>query len=88
MKTGSKWGHPQWEASGGSADVLSERNKQLLIGPDRGLGGQVRDTLEEAGSLAGGGGAGQDGMFEGLPGPRTQRAGPVGITTAPRGVSR
>jgi len=88
VKGGSKRGHPRRETSGGSADELSQRNKQLLVGSDRGLGGQVRNSLEEAGSLAGGGGAGQDGMLEGLRGLRTQRAGCVGVRTAPRGVSR
>jgi len=44
--------------------------------------------LEEVSSLTGGGGAGQDGMFEGLQGLRAQWAGLVGIRIAPRGVSR
>jgi len=52
-------------------------------GPDQGLRGQVRDSLEEAGSLAGGGGAGQDGVFEGLWGLRAQGAGRVSIRTVP-----
>jgi len=53
------------------------------LGPDWGLRSQVRDRLEEAGSLTGGGGAGQDGMFEGLWGLRAQRAGRVGIRVVP-----
>ena len=44
--------------------------------------------MEEAGSLTGEGGAGQDGVFEGLRGLRAQRAGCVGVRIAPRGVSR
>jgi len=44
VEGGSKRGHPRRETSGGSADELSQRNKQLLVGPDRGLGGQVRDS--------------------------------------------
>ena len=66
MEGGSKRGHPRRETSGGGADELSQRNEQLMVGRDWGLGGQVRDPLEEAGSLKGGGGEGQDGMFEGL----------------------
>ena len=70
MEGGGKRGHPWRETGGSGADELSQRNKQLLVGPDRGLRAQVRDPLEEAGSLTGGGGAGQDGMFEGLRGLR------------------
>ena len=88
MERGSKRGHPTRETSGGGANELSQRNEQLLVGPDWGLGGQVQDLLEEVGSLTGGGGAGHDGMFEGLWGLRAQRAGRVGIRIAPRGVSR
>jgi len=66
VEGGGKRGHPQRETGGSGADELSQRNEQLLVGPDRGLGAQVRDPLEEAGSLTGGGGAGQDGMFEDL----------------------
>jgi len=65
-----KRGHPGGETSGGSVNELSHGNELLLVGPDWGLRGQVRDPLEQAGSLVGGGGAGQDGMFEGLPGLR------------------
>jgi len=79
VEGGSKRGHPRRETSGSSADELSQCNEQLLVGPDRGLGGQVRDPLEEAGSLTGGGGAGQDGMFEGLWGLRAEQAGGIGI---------
>ena len=88
MEGGGKREHPRRETSGGGADELSQRNEQLLVGPGRGLGGQVGDTLGEAGSLTGGRGAGQDGMFEGLRGLKTQWAGCVGIRIAPRGVSR
>jgi len=88
VEGGSKRGHPLRETSGADADELSQRNEQLLVGPDRGLGSQVRDPLEEAGSLVGGGGAGLDGMFEGQRGLRAQRAGRVGIRIAPLGVSR
>jgi len=83
VEGGCKRGHPRRETSGGGVDELSQGDKQLLVGPDRGLGGQVCDRLEEAGSLTGGGGAGEDGMFEGLPGLRAQRAGRVGIRIAP-----
>jgi len=70
VEGGNKRGHPRRETSGGGVDELSQRNEQLLVGPDKGLGSQVRDPLEAAGSLRGGGGAGQDGMFEGLRGLR------------------
>jgi len=79
VEGGGKWGHPRRETSSGGANELSQRNEQLLVGADRGLGGQVRDPLEKAGSLMGGGGAGQDGMSEGLWGLRAQWAGRVGI---------
>jgi len=68
VEGGSKRGHPRRETGSSGADELSQRNEQVLIGPDRDLGGQVRDPLEEAGSLTGGGGAGQDGVLEGLRG--------------------
>ena len=68
MEGGGKGGHSRRETGGSGADELSQRNEQLLVGPDGGLGAQVRDPLEEAGSLTGGGGAGQDGVFEGLRG--------------------
>jgi len=83
VEGGSKRGHPWGKASGGGAYELSQGNEQLLVGPDLGLGGQVRDPLEEAGSLKGGRGAGQDGVFEGLRGLRAQRAGQVGVRIAP-----
>ena len=83
MKGGSKRGHPRRETCGGGANELSQRDEQLLVGLDWGLGGQVRDPWEEAGSLMGGGGAGQDGVFEGLRGLRAQRAGHVGIRVVP-----
>jgi len=63
---GSKWGHSRRETSGGGANELSQQNAQLLVRPDWRLRGQVRDPLEEAGSLMDGRGAGQDGMFKGL----------------------
>jgi len=88
VEGGSKRRHPRWETSGGGADELSQPNEQLLVGPDRSLRGQVRDPLEEAGSLTGGGGAGQDGMFKGLRGLRAQGTGWVGIRIVPQGVSR
>jgi len=68
MEGRGKRGDPRRETGGSGADELGQRNEQLLVGPDRGLGAQVRDPLEQAGSLTGGGGAGQDGMFEGLRG--------------------
>ena len=83
VEGGGTRGHPRRETSGSGADELSQGMEQLLVGPDWSLGGQVRDTLEEAGSLTGGGRAGQDGMFEGLLGLRAQRAGRVGIRIAP-----
>jgi len=33
-----KRGHPRRETSGGGADDLSQRDEQLLVRPDRGLG--------------------------------------------------
>ena len=83
MEGGGKRWHPRGETSGGSANELSQGNEQLLVRPDWGLRSQVRDPLEEAGYLAGGGGAGQDGMFEGLRGLRAQRARRVGIRIVP-----
>ena len=83
MKRASERGHPRGETSSGGANELSQGNKQLLVGPDWGFWSQVRDPLEEAGSLTGGGGAGKDGMFEGLRGLEAQRAGRVGIRIAP-----
>ena len=70
MKGGSKRGHSRREISGSDPDELSQRNEQLMVGRDWGLRGQFRDHLEEAGSLMGGRGAGQDCMFEGLQGLR------------------
>ena len=70
MEVGSKRGHPRRETCSGGANELSQRNDQLLVGTDWGLRGQARDPLEEAGSLIGRRGAGQDGMFEGLLGLR------------------
>jgi len=70
VEGGSKWGHPRRETSGGGANELSQGNEQLLVGPDWGLRSHVRDPMEETGSLVGGGGARQDGMFEGLRGLR------------------
>jgi len=58
VEGGGRRGHPRRETSGGGVNELSQGNKQLLVGPDWGLRSQVRDPLEEAGSLAGGGGAG------------------------------
>jgi len=70
VEGGGKRGHSRRETGGSDANELSQRDKQLLVGPDRSLRGQVRDPLEEAGSLMSRRGAGQDGMFEGLWGPR------------------
>ena len=83
MEGGGKRGHPQRETGGSGANELSQRKEQLLVRPDWGLRGQVRDPLEEAGSLMGGGGAGQDGMFEGLWGLRAEWAGRVGLRIFP-----
>jgi len=88
VEGGSKRGHSRRETSSSGANELSQRDEQLLVRPDRSLGGQVRDPLEEAGSLMGGQGAGKNGMFEGLWGLGAQRAGRVGIRIVPRGVSR
>jgi len=66
VEGGSKRGHPKRETSGSGADELSQGNEQLLVRPDWGFRSQVRDPLEEVGSLTGGGGAGQDGVLEGL----------------------
>ena len=76
------------EPGGRGANDLSESNVQLLVGPERGFGGQICDLLEEAGSLKGGRGAGKDGVFEGLGGLSAQWAGRVGIRIVPRGVCR
>jgi len=70
VEGGGKRGHSWRETGGGGSDKLSQRNEQLLVGPEWDLRGQVRDLLEEAGYLTGGRGAGQDGMFEGLRGLR------------------
>ena len=87
MEGGSKRGHSGRETTGSGANELTQRDEQLLVGPDQSLRGQVRDPLEEAGTLTGGRGAGEDGMFEGLWGLGAQRAGRVGIRILPRGVS-
>jgi len=83
VQGGSKRGHPRRETGGCGADEHSQRNEQLLVGPEGGLGGQVGDPQEEAGSLMGCGGAGQDGVFEGLRGLRAEGAGRVGIRLIP-----
>jgi len=70
VKGGSKRQHSRREASGSRANELSQCNKQLLVGPDWGFRGQVGDPLEEAGSLMGRREAEQDGVLEGLWGPR------------------
>jgi len=88
VEGGSKRGHCRRETSGGGENELSQRNEQLLVGPDRGLRGQVRDRWEVAGSLMGGQGAREDGMFEGRRGVRAGRAGRVGIRIVPSGVRR
>ena len=75
--------HPGEEASGGGVTELSQGNKQMLVGQERGLGGQVWDPLEAAGSLMDGRGGGQDGMLEGLRGLGVQWAGRVGIRIVP-----
>ena len=41
MEGESNRGNPKRETSGGGANELSQRNEQLLVRPDRGLGGQV-----------------------------------------------
>jgi len=64
----SKRGYPGRETSGSRANKLSKGHEQLLVGLDQRLGGHVRGPLEEAGSLVGRRGAGQDGMLEGLRG--------------------
>ena len=88
MEGGSKWGHSGRETSGSGANEISERDEELLVGSDRSLRGQVRDPLEEAGSLTGGRGAGEDGMSEGLWDLGKQWARRVGIRIVPQGVSR
>ena len=88
MEGGSKWGHSGRETSSSGANEHSQRDEQLLVGPDRSLWGQVRDPQKETGSLTGGQGAGEDGMCEGLWGFRAQREGRVSIKIVPRGVSR
>jgi len=87
VEGGSKWGHSGRQTSGSGANELSQRHEQLLVRPDRSLKAQVRDPQEEAGSLMGGRGAGEDGMFQGLWGLGAQRAGRVGIRIVPQGVS-
>ena len=83
MERASERGHLRRETGGSDANKLSQRNAQLLVGPNLGLGGQVRDPLEEAASLIGGEGAEPDVMFEGLWGLRAPRAGCVTIRIAP-----
>jgi len=68
VEGGSKRGHSRRDTSCSGANELSQRNEQLLVRPDWSLRGQVRDLLEEAGSLMGRRGAGKDGVFEGLSG--------------------
>jgi len=51
VKGRSKRRHFGRETSGGGANELSRGNERLLVGPERGLMGQVCDPLEEAGSL-------------------------------------
>ena len=41
MEGGSKWGHSRRETSGSGANEISQRDEQLLVGPDRSLRGQV-----------------------------------------------
>ena len=53
MEGGSKRRHPRGETSGGGANELSQRNEQLLVGPEWGFRSQIRDPLDEAGSLMG-----------------------------------
>jgi len=83
MEGGSKWRHSRRETSGSGANELNQRDEQRFVGLDRRLRGQVRDHLEEAGSLMGRRGAGEDGMFEGLWGLGAQRTGRVGIRIVP-----
>ena len=83
VEGGSKRGHSKRETRGSGANELSQHNEQLQVGLDWGLGGQVRDPLEVAGSLMGGRGAGQYGMFQGLWGLGAQQAGQVGIRMVP-----
>jgi len=83
VEGGSKRGHSRRETSGSSVNELSEGNKQLLVGPDRGLGSETPDPLEKARSLMGRREAGQDGVLEGLRGFGAQRAGSVGIRVVP-----
>jgi len=54
VEGGGKRGHPRRETGGSGAEELSQRNEQLLVGADRGLGVQVQDPWQEAGSLTGG----------------------------------
>jgi len=70
VEGGSKRGHPRREAGGSGANELGKSNKQLLVRPERGFGGQVGDPLEEAGSMKGRRGAGKDGVFKGVGGLR------------------
>jgi len=41
MEGGGKWRHSGREAGGGGVNELSQGNKQQLVGPEKGLGGQV-----------------------------------------------
>jgi len=76
-------GHSRRETGGSGANELSQRNEQLLVGPEWDIRGQVRDPLEEAESLMGRRGAGKDGMFEGLCALGAQWAGRVGVRVVP-----
>jgi len=41
VERGSKRGHPRGEPSGGGANELSQRDAQLLVRQDQGLGGLI-----------------------------------------------
>jgi len=64
VKRWRKWRDPRGEACGGCVDELSQVNEHLLVRPEVGLRAQVRDSLEERGSLKGGQGIREDGVFK------------------------
>ena len=53
VKRQRKWGHSRGKSCGGGANELIQVNEYLMVRPERGLGAQVSDSLEEAGSLVG-----------------------------------
>jgi len=83
VKRQGKWGHPRRETCDNGADELSQVDKHLLVGPEQSLGAQIRDSLEQVGSLKGGQETGEDGVFKGLWCLRALGAGNVRLGVVP-----